>query len=73
MVTEVDANRVVRTALELSRALHTTADKVESECRDDGCAVVCGVMRDCAYKLKGSAERELNAHRRRGLWKDGAA
>jgi hypothetical protein len=42
------------------------ADDVEDA--DDGCAVLCGVVRDCAYKMRARAELEREIHRSMGTW-----
>jgi hypothetical protein len=44
------------------------ADKGDATRQDDGCGVLFGVIRDCAYKLRTQAEREREAHRLRGCW-----
>ena len=71
MIDEADRNHVVKRALEAAQELHVLADQAEERCGDDGCSVVCGVIRDCAYKIKGTAEREMILHRRRGIWRAG--
>jgi hypothetical protein len=60
-------NHLVK-ALHLARQMNLLADRGEAHCQDDGCAVVFGVIRDCAYKIRGTAEREKEAHKMRGLW-----
>ena len=55
-------------SLELSRQLTILADQGEARCDDDGCAVLLGVIRDCAYKIRGRAEQEREVHRLRGKW-----
>lgn len=52
----------IRKALELARQLIILADEAELESEDDGCCVLCGVIRDCAYKIRGHADREREAH-----------
>ena len=61
-----DRNHVVREALDVAQKLRLLADQAEERCQDDGCAVICGVMRDCAFKIRGTAEREWAMHERRG-------
>jgi len=55
----------------MSRRLTILADEGEASSRDDGCAVLYGVIRDCAYKIKGRAEREKEVHKVLGIWDDG--
>jgi len=57
------SNKFIRDALELARKLTILADDGEATSKDDGCAVLCGVIRDCAYKIRGRAEREREVHR----------
>ena len=61
-------NRCLKKALNMARELTILADEGEARCDDDGCAVLYGVIRDCAYKIRGTAEREKEVHRQRGLW-----
>ena len=63
-----DPNRYVRRALRLARELMLLADQGDLNRQDDGCGVLSGVVRDCAYQLRAAAERERESHRRRGLW-----
>ena len=48
-------------ALELADEMIRMADQLEPKCDDDGCLIVYGVIKDCAYKIKGATERELQA------------
>lgn len=64
-----EKNRVVQEALDAANKLRMLADQAEERCEDDGCSVVCGVIRDCAFKIRGMAERERAMHQRRGLWR----
>lgn len=61
-------NRHIVDALELSRKLIIVADAGESDAEDDSCVVLYGVIRDCAYKIRGQAEQEREAHMARGIW-----
>jgi len=62
------SNSNLREALEMSRKMTILADQGEAESTDDGCAVLYGVIRDCAYKIKGRAEREREVHKVMGIW-----
>lgn len=61
-------NQYIRKALDYARRLTVLADVGEGSSRDDGCAVLYGIVRDCAYKIRNSAEREREAHRLSGRW-----
>jgi hypothetical protein len=64
----LDGNRNILKALDLSREMVVLAEKGESEAADDSCAVLYGVIRDCAYTIKSRAEQERQQHRRDGYW-----
>jgi hypothetical protein len=64
-------NTVIREALELARTLTVLADEGEASSRDDGCAVLCGVIRDCAYKIRSRAVHERDRRQELGLWTHG--
>jgi len=63
-------NTYVRRALESARELIILADEGEAHASDDGCAVLFGVVRDCAYKIRTQAEREKENHQSAGAWDD---
>ena len=68
-----NCNENIRKALELARELTVLADEGDSNGEDDGCHVLYGVIRDCAYKIRAQAEREREAHRAKGAWQEAAA
>ena len=67
------SSRLIEKSLELARQLTILADQGEARCTDDGSAVLLGVIRDCAYKIRGRAEQEREVHRLRGQWDLGPA
>jgi hypothetical protein len=50
-------------SLELADALRCLADDGERESLDDGCVLLYGVIRDCSYKIRLQAEKELAVHK----------
>ena len=52
----------IEKALELTNDLLALADSGEAESQDAGCAVLFGIVRDCAYRIRRDAERERAAH-----------
>lgn len=64
----VATNQELGSIAHLKRSLALAGQLIElsenglEECRDDGCLVVCGIMRDCGYKIRESAQRELIIH-----------
>ena len=65
---EVTCNVHIKETLEAARNLTILADEGEASSNDDGCIVLYGVVRDCAYKIRAEAERERDAHKQRGVW-----
>ncbi|MBD3420449.1 MAG: hypothetical protein GF398_10060 [Chitinivibrionales bacterium] len=61
-------NKNLLKSIEYSRMLMFLADKGDIQREDDGCGVVYGILRDCAYKIKEVAEHEIRNHINRGLW-----
>lgn len=49
-------------SLRLSEKMLDLSERGVEGCTDDGCLVVYGIMRDCAYKIRASAENELKEH-----------
>ncbi len=44
------------------------ADDGQLAAKDDGCRLLFGILQDCAYKLRKSAEEEKAAHIRADRW-----
>jgi len=58
----------IRKALDMARQLTSLADEVDATCDDDGCSVMSGVIRDCAYQIRNRAEQERKTRRMLGMW-----
>ena len=58
-------NEHIKESLDLVRSLIILADEGERDSQDDGCRLLYGVIRDCAYKIRNEAERELAAHKKK--------
>ena len=61
-----DAN-ILKT-LELAEAMLLLAQKGDEEREDSNCGILYGVLRDSGYKLKQLAQKEKDAHIRKGWW-----
>lgn len=61
-------NEHLRTVLELVDRMMAVADAGDLAREDVGCGVLYGVVRDSAFKIKQLAEREREAHIRKGWW-----
>lgn len=59
---QAKATEHLRESLELSDRMIDLAERGVEGCQDDGCLLVYGIMRDCAYTIRRSAEKELQAH-----------
>ncbi len=59
-------NNNIEKTLKLVEDLKKLADKGQSESKDYGCAMLYGVIRDCAYKIGGYATREQSIHEVKG-------
>ena len=62
------SNKHIQQALEHARQLIILADEGEADADDDGCRVLYGVVRDCAYRIRVEAEREREIHKSWGRW-----
>ena len=58
----------IKDALAVSRELIILADDGERDSQDDGCVLLFGIIRDCAYKIKKEAGEEKNRHITLGKW-----
>lgn len=65
---EEKCNDHIRETLEYARRLSILADTGEQDSKDNGCAVLYGIVRDCAYKIRSRAEFEREEHRLKGKW-----
>ena len=61
----VPCDRYLQEACELADRLLSLADEADASEHDDGCGILLGVLRDCAYKIRREAERERRSHRLR--------
>ena len=61
-------NEHIKETLKLVRRLIIQADEGERDSKDDGCRLLYGVIRDCAYKIKYEAERERKSHQLNNKW-----
>lgn len=66
-------SKLVLDVLELAREMIILADEAESEDVDDGCVLLCGILRDCAYQLKRQAESEKRLMQVMNRWNGSAA
>ena len=63
-----ESNENLMRSLLLARELLNLADDGDVNGKDTGCEILSGVLRDCAYEIRGLAESEMIAHKRKGKW-----
>jgi hypothetical protein len=64
---KIKSNQHISKVLEMARQLIILADQGELDSDDDGCRVLYGIIRDCAYKIRIQAERERELHKEKGF------
>lgn len=62
------ANQNIASTLDVVGQMLALADKGDVESEDDGCMMLFGLLRDCAYRIRREAERERDQHRSKGIW-----
>jgi len=62
------SNKHIQEALEVARELIILADVGEADAEDNGCEILYGTVRDCAYRIRRQAKCEREAHEAKGLW-----
>ena len=64
-------DRNIKSTIQLAKEMIKLADKGDIDREDNGCGILYGILRDCAYKLKNLAETEKENHIKKGWWKEG--
>ncbi len=60
----------IKNTLNITEEMIKVADKGDIDREDIGCGILYGVLRDAAYKVKKLAEKEKEAHIKKGWWKN---
>jgi hypothetical protein len=61
-------DRHIIQTIEITEEMIELANRGDENREDTGCGVLYGVLRDSAYKLRRLAEKEKDAHIRKGKW-----
>ena len=56
--------KVIRATEPMAGEMRSLADEGEAASNDGGCAILYGIIRDCAYRIEDRASVELLRHRR---------
>jgi hypothetical protein len=67
------SNDYIRRAIGLAKEMKQLADQGELSAEDSSCAVLFGVIRDCAYTIEGRAVTEQESHKALGVWDERGA
>lgn len=68
MISVKPCNANIDRTLQLVKDMLELADKGDAEREDVGCGIMYGILRDSAYKLQKIAEKEKEAHIKKGWW-----
>lgn len=60
---ESKADVQIRSVLSVAGRMIAISDRGLLSCQDDGCLLLHGMVRECAYRLRDAAEREQELHR----------
>lgn len=60
---ESKADVQIRSVLSVADRMITISERGLLSCQDDGCLLLNGMVRECAYRLRDAAERERELHR----------
>lgn len=63
----------IRETLKICSSMIHLARCGEEAAQDDGCLILYGELRDCAYRIREKAERERQMHLDRGMWDEGVS
>ena len=58
----------IKNTLNIAEEMIKVANKGDIDREDIGCGILYGVLRDAAYKVKKLAEKEKEAHIKKGWW-----
>jgi hypothetical protein len=65
-----DCNENIIKTLKLVEDMIELARQGDAEREDTGCGVLYGILLDSAYKIRKIAEKEKQAHMKKGLWEN---
>lgn len=61
-----NADVQIASVLEMSNRMLVVSEEGFRSCDDDGCLLLNGLVRECAYRLRDAAERERQVHGTQG-------
>ncbi|HWR98893.1 MAG TPA: hypothetical protein VN317_10770 [Candidatus Methanoperedens sp.] len=60
------ADLQIRSVSEIAELMLVISEQGLAACEDDGCLLLNGMVRECAYRIRDAAEFERKAHMARG-------
>ena len=66
-----DCDHCIKSTLDLVDKMLILSDEGDANQEDTNCGILYSVMRDSAYRIKKLAEKEREAHIKKGWWKEG--
>lgn len=57
-----NAELQIRSIVEIAELMLVLSEQGLQACKDDGCLLLNGMVRECAYRIRDAAERERKAH-----------
>ena len=61
-------NENIRRVLKLSREMLALADEGDRDRTDESCAILYGILRDMAYRIRRLAQEECSKHQTTEKW-----
>jgi hypothetical protein len=65
---KLNCNKNLLDVLKLTEEMDALAQKGFTHSKDDNCIILYGIIRDSAYKIKTSVEKEINQHKNLNKW-----
>jgi hypothetical protein len=63
-------DRNIQKTIQLALKMIDLAKKGDAQREDTGCGILYGILLDSAFRIKQMAERERDAHIKKGWWKE---
>lgn len=60
------ADLQIRSIIEIAELMLVVSEQGLQSCEDDGCLLLNGLVRECAYRIRDAAELEGKAHLNKG-------
>lgn len=65
-----ECDRMIVKTLLLAEQMIETANRGDEVREDDGCGILYGTLRDAGYRIRTMAQKEMEKHKQKGLWKE---